>query len=334
MDEGTGVAPLIRKYLLGDLPESEAERIEQMYFAEAERLDEVWAVFGEIAEGYLGGALSEEEARRFERRLRFSPALREMFENEKALFAHAVNGPKAALSPDLPSDPFAKSVASRRKRIAAFLTPAWLAAPAGVVLIALFVWGAFRLSLQSHGNPRQASVANGTITTPTVLPSQTPQAQNPENNDNLAREHSPSVTSPAVASPAVTTPERPKPGPQGRIATGILSTFLLLVDGQRSEQTSPVVEIPAKAKDFQLKLELVDKACAPLTAELRTTSNETLQHWDDLRERQEQSAMRVVAFRVRSDGLESADYMVRLVCAAQPDNPVFVRNYRFTLGRK
>jgi hypothetical protein len=79
----------IRKYLLGDLPELEAERIERRYFADSQAVDEVWAAFGEVAEELLSGVLPENEARRFEQRLRSSPALREMFENEKALRDYA-----------------------------------------------------------------------------------------------------------------------------------------------------------------------------------------------------------------------------------------------------
>src|SRR5262245_5062211 len=79
----------IRNYLLGELPEPEAERIERLYFADDQAVDELWAVFGELAEERLSGVLPESEARRFEQRLRSSPALRKMFENEEALHDHA-----------------------------------------------------------------------------------------------------------------------------------------------------------------------------------------------------------------------------------------------------
>ncbi|MGH9767856.1 MAG: hypothetical protein ACREAB_10520, partial [Blastocatellia bacterium] len=89
MSDETSGASTIRNYLLGDLAESEAESIERGYFADPQGVDEVWAVFGEIAEEHLSGVLSESESRRFEQRLRSTPALREMFENEKALFDYA-----------------------------------------------------------------------------------------------------------------------------------------------------------------------------------------------------------------------------------------------------
>src|SRR5262245_11400842 len=79
----------IRKYLMGDLPELEVERIERWYFADGQAVDEVWAVFGEMAEERLSGVLSESEAQRFEQRLRSSPGLHKMFENEKALHDYA-----------------------------------------------------------------------------------------------------------------------------------------------------------------------------------------------------------------------------------------------------
>src|SRR5262249_54689909 len=79
----------IRKYLLGDLPELEVERIEKWYFADGQAVDEVWAAFGELAEERLSGVLPENEARRFEQRLLSSPGLRELFENEKALRDYA-----------------------------------------------------------------------------------------------------------------------------------------------------------------------------------------------------------------------------------------------------
>src|SRR4030095_1708129 len=86
----------IRGYLLGDLPESRAEEIERWYFGNSQGVDEVWAVFAEIAEEYLSGDLSASEARRVEQKLRSSPALREMFENEKALHNYAARNTSGA----------------------------------------------------------------------------------------------------------------------------------------------------------------------------------------------------------------------------------------------
>src|SRR5262249_21391311 len=142
----------IRKYLLGDLPESEMERIERWYFAGGQAIDEVWATFGEIAEERLSGAISENEAQRFEQRLRSSPALREMFANEKAIHAYAAgnatSGP-VQLKVDDP-DPTAR----RRWRLPVvfFKSPRLIAAGA----VALVAIGAFGLwsALRTTESPK------------------------------------------------------------------------------------------------------------------------------------------------------------------------------------
>ena len=133
----------IRNYLLGDLPESEAEEIERWYFADRQRVDEIWAVFGEIAEECLSGELSESESLRFEQRLRSAPALREMFEIEKALCNHAARTasgtPRRAETDNSISD-----VGWRRSARVGFLKASRLAFASVLVLTALIVWFAWR----------------------------------------------------------------------------------------------------------------------------------------------------------------------------------------------
>ncbi|HEV2667882.1 MAG TPA: hypothetical protein VG324_23395, partial [Blastocatellia bacterium] len=150
----------IRKYLLGDLPESEAERIERLYFADGQAVDEVWAVFGELAEGRLSGALPESEARRFEQRLQSSPALREMFENEKALFDYAA-GIITGASPQVKgNDPVEGGLRQWRQR-ATFFKPPRLMFVGVIALIALGALGAwFLLTTPESPNPAGSQQAN------------------------------------------------------------------------------------------------------------------------------------------------------------------------------
>src|SRR5262245_36502699 len=103
----------IRSYLMGDLPESELEKIESWYCADGERVDEVWAVFSEIAEEYMSGGLSESESRRFDQRLKSAPALFEMFEFEKALFNLGARMASRTLQPNETDN--AISAPSRRR---------------------------------------------------------------------------------------------------------------------------------------------------------------------------------------------------------------------------
>jgi hypothetical protein len=331
MPEGTGEAVLIRKYLLGDLPGAEIERVEREFFAAAEgpqRVDEVWAVFGELAEEYLGGALSEEEARQFERRLRDAPALREIFENEKALFAYAARGAEEASRPVPTADSIANAGGASWRPLVTSFKPDWLAIAAIIVLIALATWYGGRIYLRALDRARQTAAekqAQPELTEPrTGSPTQPPPAAGAANDDKLAKEKNSSESATG----------RGKSTPNAGGSGGNPASILLLASGQRAEQSLPKIEIPAKTEAIELELELADEDCAKFSAEFQAQSGETLERWENLRPRRDSSAMRSLTVRVRANALKIGNYLIRLDCAAGPGNPVFIRNYPFTLGTK
>jgi hypothetical protein len=65
------------RYLLGDLPETEQIAVEQEYFADPEKFEEVWAAENDIVDRYLRGRLSRGERDLFERNYLQSPKHRE-----------------------------------------------------------------------------------------------------------------------------------------------------------------------------------------------------------------------------------------------------------------
>jgi hypothetical protein len=77
---------ILKRYLLGELPQDEQTRLEENLLTENELLDELLIAEDELIDGYLSGALSETEAASFEshfllppergRKLRFARALR------------------------------------------------------------------------------------------------------------------------------------------------------------------------------------------------------------------------------------------------------------------
>ncbi len=60
--------PLIRRYLLGDLPEADAQRFEEEYFASDDRFSEMLAVEDDLIEAFLHRRLSAGDRPRFEAR--------------------------------------------------------------------------------------------------------------------------------------------------------------------------------------------------------------------------------------------------------------------------
>lgn len=65
------------RYLLGDLPETEQTAVEQEYFADPEKFEEVWATENELVDRYVRGRLSRGERELFERNYLQSPKHRE-----------------------------------------------------------------------------------------------------------------------------------------------------------------------------------------------------------------------------------------------------------------
>src|SRR5215813_2832325 len=77
------------RYLLGDLPETEQTAVEQEYFADPEKLEEVWAAENDLVDRYVRGRLSRAERELFERNYLQSPKHRERVATGKKLLEAA-----------------------------------------------------------------------------------------------------------------------------------------------------------------------------------------------------------------------------------------------------
>ena len=331
MSDETVENSTIREYLLGDLPESEAERIESWYFADGQAVDEVWAAFGEIAEEDLSGVLSENEARRFEQRLQSSPALREMFENEKAIRDYA-NRIATTDSRQIKSD---DSVAGgwRQWRLPAmFFKSPRLVAAGGVALtslVALGVLGAwFALRAPESSNPEGSQQA---------------KAQD-QKDPNIVSQ--PSIDPQLPLQPGGATNERPVEGKKtvisqpdrGKSAPGVgtetTATFLLLAGGTREGESYTTLEIPGRTETVQLELEPPTDDCAVFSAILQTESGEELQRWERLQARRDvYSPLKIARLRVHASSLKEAGYVVRLECASLVNNRAPAAEYRFKIKK-
>lgn len=76
---------ILRRYLLGQLPEQEQARIEGGLFQDDDLFDQLQAIKGELADDYARGELSAGERQQFERRFLASTAWREQVQFSKAL---------------------------------------------------------------------------------------------------------------------------------------------------------------------------------------------------------------------------------------------------------
>jgi hypothetical protein len=330
MSDETGEIPIIRKYLLGDLPESESERIERWYFADGQAVDEVWAAFGEIAEERLSGALSESESRRFEEKLRSSPALREMFENEKALYDYAARINTGA-SRQVKSDDSITGGWGPWRRLITFLKSPRLLVAGVVAMIAFSAFGAwFALREGKSATPKdlqqdkaQDQKAPDNVAQTSVDPQPPPQSGQDANDRLAGGKKLPNAQ-----------PEQRKSAPGTGDVT--IATFLLLVAGTRegeNKESYPILEIPARTETVQLELEPPTDNCAVFSAVLETESGDELKRWNSLRTQRSPSTLIVASLRFPAGSLKDADYAIRLECVSHLNNPTSAARYRFRVKK-
>jgi hypothetical protein len=328
MSDETVENSTIREYLLGNLPESEAERIERWYFAGGHAVDEVWAVFGEMAEGFLNGSLSENEAQRFEQRLRSSPALREMFENEKSIHDYAARitagASQQVKSPQLESSQIKNEDpgdGGRRRPITFFRSPRLVAvgAAAAVSLSAFGLW----LILKAPERPK---------------PEDSRQAQARDQKDGVARAPIDPQQPPTNGRPGEekksATAQRDRSKSAAGAGTETTATFLLLAGGTRGGDSSTTLEIPGRTETVQLELEPPNDDCAVFSAVLQKESGEELQRWERLRAQRDYSSLKVARLRVHASSLESAGYVIRIECVSGINNPGPAAKYHFKVEKK
>jgi hypothetical protein len=83
---------VMRKYLLGDLPAEERTRVEDEYFADADRFEELVGAENDLIDAYVRGTLSDSERRQFEQHYANRPERRGRIDFAKALAQAALQG--------------------------------------------------------------------------------------------------------------------------------------------------------------------------------------------------------------------------------------------------
>jgi hypothetical protein len=132
------------RYLLGDLPETEQTAVEQEYFVNPEKFEEVWAAENDLVDRYVRGRLSRRERNLFERNYLQSPKHRERVAVSRKLL-------EAADSQDAESGVAPRVIAPAQSRLMEILNalrrPQFLLpATASLLLLSALSWMALESS--------------------------------------------------------------------------------------------------------------------------------------------------------------------------------------------
>lgn len=288
-------SPKIKDYLLGRLPAEQETELEEQYFADPECVAELWAVFGDLSEQYLRGELTPADRADFERRLRRSPAMREMFENEKALFDYAPAKPDSGQAV-----PAVEAAPPWRRFEWLRIRPLRLAMLSAVALLALgwWVW-----QWKNAAPPAQPQVAL-LSPTPTPTPSGTPSA-----------------------SPAPQTTATPSPVKQTALAS-----FFLPVQSLRSGANAPTLSLPRQTQTVQLDLELMTGDFTAYSAVLLSETSEILREWNRLAPQRGRTGDRIV-LRLPAALLTDANYTLKLKPIDGTDAEAFTQQFHFSIAK-
>lgn len=90
---------VVKRYVLGVLPEEERERFEQRYFSDNSLFEEVELVEDDLIDRYVRGELTKDDNRLFEQALSSSPRLNERVEFAKVLSSKTTPQPAPEVEP-------------------------------------------------------------------------------------------------------------------------------------------------------------------------------------------------------------------------------------------
>lgn len=230
---------LVRRYLLGDLPEAEQLALEQEYFADNEKFEQVWDSENELVDGYVRDQLTRRERELFERNYLTIPRHQQKVATARSLVQAAdetIAEETTVIEPQ-PKPSWWSNF------LAFFQMPqmAWGAAAALLLLTLVGYWYSRNTGIPSEPIAKQVPYAQPT-------PMATPTASTP-----IATPTHTTTTTPTVA-PKQTAPA-PSISPTAQPAVPAVLAFVL-GGGLRKPGDIQSLTVPSGTKQVRLQMTL------------------------------------------------------------------------------
>jgi heme exporter protein D len=289
---------ILIRYLLGDLPEEELERLAEEYFVHDDAWQALSAVENDLIDDYVRGRLSQAVRQKFERHFMRFPERQERVEFARILMNPAIREQITGdATPHLASEEFRDRPTSTRH---------WSRSRA-----AGFIWAAVALSLLS---------IIGALTIQNRRLSNEVKIQHAQ-AERLAREQQETAnrkTQADAGSPLHTTP----------IISLVLSPGVLRNNGSNA----PMLHLGADPS-VELVLDLDQDSYAEYAAIIKTADGKLISHIRGLISQPTQSGGRVVSLNVPSQLLRKNDYVVTLLGRQTSSQAKVVDSYVFSVLR-
>lgn len=323
---------LLKKHLLGELPEGERGELEERLFADPEYFRQFRAAEDELIDEYLYGDLDADERERFETHFLTTPERRESLRIARALKQYisrnAVTPAAETADAATLADTTARADAVHvlrpgKKSFFDFLRLPALRLPlatAAVFIVAVGSWLLVRTTLREKPDPALQANTSDPRPTPTQLAQATPEQVNRE----------PVVTpTPADNSNGDANKDGGvKPPKQSRQTPSRPYSFLILPLGRvRGEGDGNVVNVPADAGTVNLRILLI---ADPHRVTLQTDAGKHIKSWTKLKPAEDETG-RTVTVNVPASLLTPQNY--RLVLAAANGGTLSTIHFKVTRQR-
>ena len=300
----------LRRYLLGELPDDERERLQAAYFADDALFARLLGVEDALVDAYVRGELTEGERARFEQR--FGLTGRQLDRVKVArMLAGAAGTPVAAMAPRLEAEAGARARSTRTHRLA-------VPAAAAAVLLALAAAATWR-----SGHDGKA------VSAPTATTAPAPASDDADRR--VPRVAEGGAASPVPARPGAT-PRASSPRPAlAHPATGSVASIVLGAGLLRDGGEMPRLVLSPRTVSARVRLELPPELPAEGAAYLavvQTADGTEVFRASGLREHAGPQG-RVIDFDLPVRRLASRDYVVLLSRERADGPPQLVRGYAF-----
>ena len=276
---------LIRQYLLGDLPEAEALALEQKYFNDAEKFDQIWAMEDVLVDAYVRDQLPAADRALFEKNYLATEKHRDRVANARFFLAEA--DASFPVEPTVSPRP-ENSQSLWWQNLKAVFSPQQLAF-GGVLAMFLLTFGGW-LYFRSHkASPKQIAEVKT----------------------------SPSIVSLATPVPSIPMPSMPTPTPQSKTsppssspsAPPSILAFTLIGAGVRDSGNVQQLVIPNGTKQVRLQMKLDDQEFSRFQVKLRKIDGAEIFSQSSLLPTANKKSVSAV---IPTAKLSSGDYVVTL----------------------
>jgi len=311
---------LLKRYLLGELSQSEQSEVEERLFADPEYFSQFRAAEDELIDEYLYGDLDGSERERFEKYFVTTPERRESLRVARALQQYIVkNGSSAATeyAGEVPATAFSAKrsildILGLRSNALRFSMAA-----AVIVIVAGVVWLVVRMG-QNNSGP---SITHITNVQPS--PEQPAQVQPGQNNQNLSVEPSNANRKGETGKESSAGNPRPPQHPTARYS------FLILPIRQvRGEGGVNKITVPADAGIVNLKVPLIEEGYDSYRVVLQTNSEKPVKSWSNLKPINEDTGQ-IISVDIPAQSLRQHKYRLVLSGVSNNGNPQIINTFDF-----